>query len=65
MDKKSTVIEDRHKKAESLQAMGINLHPAGYRYDLTVSEAIARFGDTDKGSTCARRTPGESAGAKS
>jgi lysyl-tRNA synthetase class 2 len=48
MDKKSTVIEDRHKKAEALRAMGINLYPAGYRYDLTVSEAVERFGDLDK-----------------
>jgi lysyl-tRNA synthetase class 2 len=47
MDKKSTVIEDRHKKAETLRGMGTNLYPAGYRYDLTVSEAVERFGDMD------------------
>ncbi len=48
MEKKSTVIEDRHKKAETLRAMGIPLYPAGYRFDLTASDAVERFGRMDR-----------------
>jgi len=47
MEKTSAIIEDRRKKADSLRAMGINLFPAGYRCDITSSEAVARFGHMD------------------
>ena len=48
MEKTKPVIEDRIKKAETLKEMGINLYPAGYRYDLTSSEAFERFNQMDK-----------------
>jgi len=47
MEKTTGVLEDRKKKTESLKAMGIRLYPAGFRCDLTVSEAIGRFGALD------------------
>jgi len=47
MEKTKPVIEDRIKKAETLKEMGINLYPAGYRYDLTSSEAFERFNQMD------------------
>ncbi|MFC1533043.1 lysine--tRNA ligase [Thermodesulfobacteriota bacterium] len=48
MEKTNTVIEERRKKAESLRAMGINPYPAGYKFDITASEAIERFGHLDE-----------------
>lgn len=50
MEKTTPVIEDRIKKAESLKEMGINLYPAGYRYDMTASEAFERFNQMDAAS---------------
>ena len=50
MEKISPVIEDRIKKAETLKEMGVNLYPAGYRYDLTASEAFERFNEMDAAS---------------
>jgi lysyl-tRNA synthetase class 2 len=47
MEKLSSIIEERRKKAETLKAMGINLYPAGFRNDMTTSEAMKRFGDMD------------------
>jgi lysyl-tRNA synthetase class 2 len=47
MEKTTGVLEDRKKKIESLKAMGVRLYPTGYRCDLTISEAIARFGHMD------------------
>ncbi len=47
MEKTKPVIEDRIKKAETLKEMGINLYPAGYRYDITSSEAFERFNQMD------------------
>ncbi len=47
MEKPSSVIEERRKKAETLKAMGVNLYPAGFRDDMTASEAVKRFGDMD------------------
>ena len=44
MEKTGTVIEERIKKAETLREMGVNLYPAGYKYDITASEAMKRFG---------------------
>lgn len=47
MEKTTGVLEDRKKKTESLKTMGIRLYPAGFRCDLTISEAINRFGGLD------------------
>jgi lysyl-tRNA synthetase class 2 len=47
MEKTSSIIEERKKKAETLRAMGINPYPVGYRYDMTASEAMKKFGDMD------------------
>ena len=47
MEKASTIMDERKKKAETLRNMGINPYPAGYRYDMTASEAIRQFGDMD------------------
>ena len=46
-EKTTGVLEDRKKKTASLTAMGISLYPAGFRCDLTVSEAVSRFGGLD------------------
>lgn len=48
MDKKSNVLEDREKKVTALKEMGVNLYPAGYKYDITASEAIEKFKDADE-----------------
>ncbi|MCJ7595123.1 MAG: lysine--tRNA ligase [Desulfobacterales bacterium] len=47
MEKTGSVLEDRKKKTEDLKAMGVNLYPAGYPYDLTIQEAIERFAKMD------------------
>ena len=47
MEKTSPVIEERRKKAKILRAMGINLYPAGYKCDMSASEAMKRFADMD------------------
>jgi lysyl-tRNA synthetase class 2 len=44
MEKTGTIIEERIKKAESLREMGVNLYPAGYKYDITTLEVTKRFG---------------------
>jgi lysyl-tRNA synthetase, class II len=43
MEKTSSVVEERIKKIETLKEKGINPYPAGYRYDVTSSEAIEKF----------------------
>lgn len=48
MVKKSPVIEERINKALKLKKMGVNLYPAGYHPDITVKEAIDRFGGMDE-----------------
>ena len=48
MEKLSTVMEDRQKKADLLKEMGINLYPAGYDYNITAQEAMARFENADE-----------------
>ena len=47
MEKTSTIMEDRRKKADGLRAMGINLFPAGYGCDITSSEAVEQFHHMD------------------
>ena len=46
--KTSSIIEERKNKAEKLQAEEVNLYPAGYKIDITSSEAIERFGQMDE-----------------
>lgn len=48
MDKASTLFEDRKKKVETLKAMGVNLYPTGFKSDITVAEAVDRFGALDE-----------------
>ena len=47
MEKTSSIIQDRKKKAEELRAMGVNLYPAGYTVDITAAEAFEKFGHMD------------------
>jgi lysyl-tRNA synthetase class 2 len=47
MGKISSVVEERIDKGRKLKAMGINLYPAGYQIDMTVSEVLERFGHMD------------------
>ncbi len=48
MDKTSTVVEDRIKKIKKLEDEGVNLYPAGYHVDLTVSDLTERYGHMDR-----------------
>jgi len=45
MEKTGSVIEERVKKIEILREKGVNPYPAGYKYDITASEAVERFKD--------------------
>jgi len=47
MEKENPLMEQRRKKAQDLKAMGVDLYPAGYKCDISVSEAIERFGPLD------------------
>ena len=47
MEKINPVIEERINKAQKLKAMGIDLYPAGYQRDITISEIIARLEKID------------------
>lgn len=47
MEKASSLLEDRKKKAEALRAMGVSLYPTGFKCDITVAEALERFGSLD------------------
>jgi len=47
MEKINPVIEERISKAQKLKAMGIDLYPAGYQKDITISEIIAHFEKMD------------------
>ena len=46
--KTSSIIEERKNKSEKLQEEGANLYPAGYKVDITSSEAIDRFDQMDE-----------------
>ncbi len=46
-EKTTGVLEDRKKKTEALKTLGIRLYPAGFRCELTISEALDRFGGLD------------------
>lgn len=45
MEKTGSVMEERIKKIEMLREKGVNPYPAGYRYDITASEAVEQFKD--------------------
>ena len=47
MEKSGSVVEDRLKKIQRLQEQFTPLYPAGFRIDLTASEALSRYGDMD------------------
>ena len=47
MEKTSSLTEERIIKAEKLKSTGINLYPAGYQTDITISEAVENFGQMD------------------
>jgi len=47
MEPTNPLIEERRKKAQALQDMGIPLFPAGYDPDLTAAAAMERYGDSD------------------
>ena len=47
MGKTSTIVEDRIKKAAKLKEAGVNLYPAGYPIDITVSGIMERYGHMD------------------
>ncbi len=44
MESSNPIVEERRRKAQSLQDMGVTLYPAGYRPDITAAEAVERFG---------------------
>ncbi|MBW2144195.1 MAG: lysine--tRNA ligase [Deltaproteobacteria bacterium] len=48
MDKMNTIIEDRIKKAQKLKDAGVNLYPAGYHTEISISDVIERFGHMDR-----------------
>ncbi|MDY6973243.1 MAG: lysine--tRNA ligase [Thermodesulfobacteriota bacterium] len=48
MEKIRPIIEERINKARKLKNTGVNLYPAGYHTDITIHEAIKRFGHLDK-----------------
>ena len=47
MEKINPVIEERINKARKLKEMGVELYPAGYQRDSTISEIKARFEEMD------------------
>ena len=47
MKKISSLTEERTIKAEKLKSTGVNLYPAGYHTDITISEAVENFGQMD------------------
>lgn len=44
MESSNPIVEERRRKAQSLQDMGVTLYPAGYRPDITAAEAVDRYG---------------------
>lgn len=48
MENTSSVVEERIAKAKKLENMGINIYPAGYEADITISEVVERFGDMNR-----------------
>jgi lysyl-tRNA synthetase class 2 len=47
MKKRSPIVEERINKARKLKAMGMSPYPAGFKFDMTVAEAMDRFGHMD------------------
>jgi len=48
MDESSGIIKEIKKKAKELRSKGLNLYPSGFRRDITVEEAVNRFGKMDQ-----------------
>lgn len=47
MENQSSVVKERIEKAEKLREAGKILYPAGYKTDITISEAIKHYGNLD------------------
>jgi lysyl-tRNA synthetase class 2 len=47
MESSNPIIEERRRKAQALQEMGVPLYPAGYDPDITAAKAFERFGEMD------------------
>ncbi|MFO7738623.1 MAG: lysine--tRNA ligase [Desulfatiglandaceae bacterium] len=47
MERVSSVTEERINKAEKLKSLGVDLYPAGYPVDMTVSDARNQFENMD------------------
>ena len=47
MEKTSSLTEERIIKAERLKSARVNLYPAGFHTDITISEAVENFGQMD------------------
>lgn len=47
MDNHSSVVKERIEKAQKLKETGRVLYPAGYNVEITVSEAVKRYGNMD------------------
>ncbi len=62
MEKTSAVIEDRIKKNQKLKDEDVNLYPAGYNVDLTVSDVLERYGHMDGETLTQECKPGNIAG---
>lgn len=56
MQKKDSITSDRIKKAEKLQEMGVQLYPAGFKPEITVSEVIEQYGELN-GVTLEKESP--------
>ncbi len=48
MENVNSLIQERINKTEKLKAMGVNPYPSGYRPDISISEALDRFGDMEE-----------------
>ena len=45
MEVNPSIVEERRKKAQALQELGIPLYPAGYDPDITAAEALEQYED--------------------
>ena len=50
MENTNPIVDERINKVQKLKAMGINPYPAGYHIDITIAEAIDRYGQMDEDS---------------
>ncbi|MGD8387497.1 MAG: lysine--tRNA ligase [Desulfobacteraceae bacterium] len=47
MELNPSIVEERRKKAQALQELGISLYPAGYDPDITAAGALEHYGGLD------------------